>query len=95
MIIIITNAEWDHNHDDNCHHHYNQDCWEREGGGTTKDAGELDFIDDDDDVDNYDAYILKAGIPGIQIPQTIWIFRRLIAWERENYQFCNMHFYAS
>ena len=32
------------------------------------------------------SYILKAGDAGDQTPQTIWIFRRKIVWERENYQ---------
>ena len=47
-------------------------------------------------------YILKAGNPGNQIPQTIWIFRRKILWERKNIFQCVflcilcifMHFYA-
>ena len=32
------------------------------------------------------AYILKGGICGIRIPQTIWNFRRKIVWERKKYQ---------
>ena len=28
--------------------------------------------------------------PKRRFPQTIWIFRRKIVWERGNYQFCNM-----
>ena len=34
------------------------------------------------------SYILKAGVAGVQTPQTIWNFRRKIVWERKNYQFC-------
>ena len=33
-----------------------------------------------------DSYILKGGICGIRIPQTIWNFRRKIVWERKKYQ---------
>ena len=32
------------------------------------------------------AYIQKGGFCGCRTPQTIWIFRRKIVWERENYQ---------
>ena len=32
------------------------------------------------------AYILKGGICGHRIPQTIWNFRRKIVWERKKYQ---------
>ena len=32
------------------------------------------------------AYILKGGFRGCKTPQTIWIFRRKIVWEREKYQ---------
>ena len=32
------------------------------------------------------AYILKGGICGNRIPQTIWNFRRKIVWERKKYQ---------
>ena len=31
-------------------------------------------------------YILKGGICGNEIPQTIWIFRRKIVWKRKKYQ---------
>ena len=31
-------------------------------------------------------YIQKGGFHGCRTPQTIWIFRRKIVWERENYQ---------
>ena len=31
-------------------------------------------------------YILKGGICGYRIPQTIWNFRRKIVWERKKYQ---------
>ena len=31
-------------------------------------------------------YILKGGICGNRIPQTIWNFRRKIVWERKKYQ---------
>ena len=31
-------------------------------------------------------YILKGGICGHRIPQTIWNFRRKIVWERKKYQ---------
>ena len=31
------------------------------------------------------AYILKSGDSEDQTPQIIWIFRRKIFWERENY----------
>ena len=34
----------------------------------------------------FQPYIPKAGDAGDQTPQTIWIFRRKIVWERENYQ---------
>ena len=32
------------------------------------------------------AYIQKGGLRGCRTPQIIWIFRRKIVWERENYQ---------
>ena len=38
------------------------------------------------------SYILKADVAGDQTRQKIWIFRRKIVWEQENYQFCNMIF---
>ena len=34
----------------------------------------------------WNAYILKGGICGHRIPQTIWNFRRKIVWERKKYQ---------
>ena len=33
----------------------------------------------------FQPYIPKAGDAGDQTPQTIWIFRRKIFWERKNY----------
>ena len=32
------------------------------------------------------AYIQKGGFRGCRTPQTIWIFRRKIVWQRKNYQ---------
>ena len=41
---------------------------------------------------NYPAYILKVEVLEVRIPQIIWIFRKIIAWERESYQLCFVEF---
>ena len=40
-----------------------------------------------------DPYIQKAEVLEVRTPQIIFIFRKVIVWERENYQICSVEFY--
>ena len=37
-------------------------------------------------------YILKVEVLEVRTPQIIWIFRKILVWERENYQLCSIEF---
>ena len=38
------------------------------------------------------SYIQKAEVLEVRTPQIILIFRKVIVWERENYQICSVEF---
>ena len=40
----------------------------------------------------YRTYILKVEVLEVRTPQIIWIFRKIMVWERKNYQLCSVEF---
>ena len=42
--------------------------------------------------DSHSAYFLKVEVLEVRTPQIILIFRKIIVWERENYQLCSVEF---